>query len=443
MLYAIGMGSRELAKYARTEERKRTTGGVAVALLLGAMTLTGCDFSVSNPGPVADPFLDDAGAHQAIINGAQRELNYAIGVVGMDDANRTREFSAGDVNPWEGVSYEGFLGIATSNVPGYLDPWGPTQAARWITNDATRRFEEVGANNDVRTQAHLWGGFALRILGERYCEVVFDGAGAVPNTEALTRAELRFSDAISGGGSAETTMAATAGRASIRVSQGNWSGAVSDANQVPDDFKFALDYHGGGAWRYYNWFVQGGGLSGGGAYTVWNTHYVDYYLETGDPRTPWVDTGVIQSTSFTEMNVTEFPYYAQTKYTEMGDDIDLVTGTEMRLIEAEALLRGGDMDGAMVKINHVRALAGMDPWAPAPVTIEDAWAYLKRERGIDMWLEGRRLADLRRWRADSSPGALHPLENGIGPNGGPDLTNRALCLPIPDDEVDQNENLTP
>ena len=85
MLYAIGMGSRERTKYARTEERKRTTGGVAVALLLGAMTLTGCDFSVSNPGPVADPFLDDAGAHQAIINGAQRELNYALGVVGMDD----------------------------------------------------------------------------------------------------------------------------------------------------------------------------------------------------------------------------------------------------------------------------------------------------------------------------------------------------------------------
>ena len=37
-------------------------------------------------------------------------------------------------------------------------------------------------------------------------------------------------------------------------------------------------------------------------------------------------------------------------------------------------------------------------------------------------------------------GEENPLELGITPNGGPDLSSRALCLPIPQDETDLNQN---
>ena len=419
--------------------------GPRAVLLLGAMALTACDFEVSNPGPVADAFLDNAGAHQAIVNGAIREMNYAINTSSMDVGNRMREVTANDANPWEGISYNGFIGLASDDVPGYLDTWGPSQAARWITADAITRFTDVGASPDVISQAYLWGGISLRVMGEYYCEVLYDGGAPVPSSDALVRAEQRFTDAMAAGGSAETTMAARAGRAGVRVNLGDWTGAVADAAGVPTDFSFVLDYHSNGAWRYYNAWVQGGGFAGnlgagGGAYTIWNTWIIDYFDATADPRVPYVDSGIIQTTSLKEYTVTDVPFLPQQKYTALDDDIEMMGGAEMRLIEAEALLMGGDMAGAMVVINALRegALTGLGNLAPADM--DEAWTFLKRERAIEMWLEGRRMADIRRWDANGTPGALNPLELGITPVGGPDLSNRALCLPIPLDETDNNQN---
>ena len=115
----------------------------------------------------------------------------------------------------------------------------------------------------------------------------------------------------------------------------------------------------------------------------------------------------------------------------------------MRLIEAEALLREGNIGGAMSLVNGLRADAGVDPW-PDPSGIEEAWTYLKRERGIVLWLEGRRLMDFRRWNAENTPGDLDPLELGLVSRDGvvsPDLTNADLCMPIPNTERQLNENL--
>ena len=424
--------------------RKRSSLGAAT-LLLGAVVLTGCDFEVLNPGPVADASLDNEGAHQIIVNGAMRELNYAINTLAMDVGNRMREVSAGDASPWEGITYNAFIGLSGSP-PGYLRKWGPLQAARFITTDALERFARVGATADVVSQAYLWQGFAYKFMGEYFCEVLYDGGSPVPASDAQMRAEQSFSDAMAAGGSAETTMAAQAARAGIRVTMGDWTGAVADASAIASDFVFVLPYFGDGPWRYNNAWVQGGGTTGnlgagGGSYTIWNTHYVDYFTATADPRVPWVDTGVIQDTSLTEYTVNEFPYYAQLKYTGLGDDINLTSGEEMQLIEAEALLMGGDMAGAMTMINAVRERAMVGLGNLAPATMDEAWALLKRERGIEMWLEGRRMNDIRRWDAAGTPGALDPLELGITPFGGADLSNRATCLPIPDREVDRNANL--
>ena len=449
MLYANATRPRETVSSARAEdgkERVRAPLGPVAAFLLGAVLLAGCDFEVTNPGPVADAFLDNPGAHQAIINGAQRELNYAMNTQAMDVGNRMREITAGDVSPWEGITYNGFLGLGSANVDPWIDTWGPAHAARWITADALRRFAEVEASADVVTQAHLWHGWALRIMGEYFCEVAYDAGPALPGRDALERAEQSFTAALSGGGTEETTMAARAGRAQIRVNLGDWAGAVADASGVPTDWSFVLRFF-QGPWRYNNAWAQWGSSEGagnlgaaGGAYTIWNTQWVDYYTETNDPRVPWVDSGIIQNTALTEWTVREFPFYAQSKYTALDDDIELASGEEMRLIEAEALLRTGDMAGAMALVNSLRDRAGVDP--VEATNMDEAWTLFMRERGIELWLEGRRMADIRRWTEDGTPGELHPIELGITPYGGPDLSNRALCLPITEEEIDQNPNLS-
>jgi hypothetical protein len=109
----------------------------------------------------------------------------------------------------------------------------------------------------------------------------------------------------------------------------------------------------------------------------------------------------------------------------------------MRLIEAEPKLRGSDIPGAFTLINAVRTNAGATALA-VPTAIDEAWRLLKRERGIELWLEARRLGDLRRWKENNTPGALDPLES-VGTAS--HLTRQDLCFPIARSERETNPNL--
>ncbi|MEO5589028.1 MAG: RagB/SusD family nutrient uptake outer membrane protein, partial [Gemmatimonadaceae bacterium] len=111
---------------------------------------------------------------------------------------------------------------------------------------------------------------------------------------------------------------------------------------------------------------------------------------------------------------------------------NLVSGWEMRLIEAEAKLVSGDIAGAMAIIN-VRRSALNVPLVTA-TTPDAAWTALKRERGIELWLEARRMGDLRRWKAANRPGSYDPRE---------DIANRDLCFPVSLQEKQTNPNLRP
>ena len=80
----------------------------------------------------------------------------------------------------------------------------------------------------------------------------------------------------------------------------------------------------------------------------------------------------------------------------------------------------------------------LDPWVATTET--EAWTFLKRERAIELWLEGRRLGDERRWMENGTPGELDtPDWSGISPlfTENP----RSFCFDVPDSERDQNENV--
>lgn len=81
----------------------------------------------------------------------------------------------------------------------------------------------------------------------------------------------------------------------------------------------------------------------------------------------------------------------------------------------------------MTKLNARRLALNLSPWTAANAT--EAWTHLKRERGIALWLEGRRLGDQRRWAALNRPGVSD------------DMTGRSPCFPIPLSELETNPNL--
>ncbi len=416
----------------------RTARGVGLVFVL-LLPLGSCNFDVTNPGPVQDEFLDDPDAFPAIVNGMGRNLSDALNFLAFHGSMVVRE-----LHPTGGT---GQYGISPRNADGYLDAddqggvWSDAQQARWTAEDGLRRFEENMEPSDFSrsplvAQAYLWAGYANRALGENMCEAVINGGERMPRETFLDRAEEHFSNAIQVAGAAgeqEIATAARAGRAAVRVQLGDWAGAVSDATAVPTSFVYKMPYYDRDQ-SEFNRIFHAGDNQPYKTHTVWGTIYEDYYLSSGDPRVQWEDTGLQGDGGIDCCGVV--PFYRQRKFTSRAAPINLSSGPEMRLIEAEAALIQGDWQEAMGIINALRATAGVDPWPASSLT--EAWTRLKRERGIVLWMEARRLGDFYRWDEAGTPGALDPLEI-VSPES--HLLNQDLCFPISQGEIDRNPHL--
>lgn len=417
--------------------RRAIRVGVAAA---AAAALAGCDFEVTNPGPVQDEFLDETGAHEAIVNGMGRALADAINFVAFHGAAVARE-----LHPTGGT---GSFGLNVPLYNGRLLPsdqntaWNNSQQARWISDDGIRRLSEVLdaaalSSSKLAAQAHLWAGYAYRLLGENMCEAVIDGGAKQQKDVYLAQAEDRFTQAIDIGGKAgdsKTVTAARAGRAAVRAFRGKWPDATSDAAAVPKTFVYQIDYHDIGDAAQFNRIHEAMRNQPYKTATVWGTPYELYYRDTEDPRIPWVDTGNKGDGGVACCG--PVPFYRQMKYPRRDSDINLSSGREMRLIEAEAKLVGKDWPGAIAAINQLRGDVGVPPVSAANET--EAWTLLKRERGIELWLEARRLGDFYRWDRDKTPGQRHPREV---PGAESHMEAQDLCFPIPDSELETNPNL--
>ena len=432
--------------------KKTIFGGAALVLFATAA----CDTTVTNPGPVQDEFLADRNAASAMVNGSGRALSSGMNWIGYTGAAISRE-----VHP---AGSTGSFGISARWQNGELDAadgdldahWETAQRARWLAEETLRRLEAVGPPpvGSLQTpvqyanalqQAYVYAGYANRLLGENMCAAVIDGSGELPVATFLTRAESLFTKAlaVTGGTPATVTTltnASYAGRAAARVHLGKWTEAVTDAGQVAIAFVYNMPYFNIGSDDQRNriFWASGNTRESGSAYrahTQWNTWYYDYRVATSDPRVP-ITVTTLQGDAAIEC-CGKVAWYPEAKHNASASPIRLASGREMRLIEAEAKLRSSDIAGAFTLINAVRTNAGAAALV-VPTTIDDAWRLLKRERGIELWLEARRLGDLRRWKADNTPGALDPLES-VG--AASHLTSQDLCFPISRSERETNPNL--
>jgi len=309
------------------------------------------------------------------------------------------------------------------------------------------------ANYAPAAQLALWAGYANRLLGENMCVAVIDGGAAQSYKVHLERAEQYFGTALSiAQATNQTTIAraAQAGRASVRAYLGKWADAVSDANAIPAGFVYTVLFD--RTTGPINRIADSQSNNPHRSLTVWNTVFDDYYTQTGDPRTGWKrhTDSRYQVGSGARDPYGLVPFKIQTKYCETGTcrgntPIEASSTQEMRLILAEDQLVKNNFPAAMTIINALRASVtsattkkALEPW-PA-TNIEQAWQTMKRERGIELWLEGRRLGDLRRWDELKTPGALHNLELIEDGKGGRKYA-RDFCFPPSSVEVQSNVNL--
>jgi hypothetical protein len=405
----------------------------AVALPLAALIVSACDLKVTNPGPVNATFLDDKAAYTAVVNGAGRNLADALNWVAYTGAAAARE-----IHP---AGSTGSFGITPEEQLGKLNDvdnnthWSLSQQARWTAEDAVSRLKAgLGAdyaNSALAAKANIWVGYSNRNLGENFCDGVINGGAKQSYTVYLDRAEAGFTEALAvatAANDATLISAAKAGRAAVRLDKGNAAGAASDANGVASAFAYKMPYYVTDADQYNRIFWATANLPYR-AHTVWNTVNEAYYTATKDPRVAWGSDPKNPVGDAAVGNLGKVPWYFELKYTAQTSPINLSTGWEMRLIEAEAKLVANDIPGAMTLLNGHRVSLGLAPWVATTST--EAWTALKRERGIELWLEGRRLGDFRRWAAASTPGTTE------------DMTGRDLCFATSLAEKETNPNFKP
>jgi hypothetical protein len=411
--------------------RSRLRPAASAAVFLALAALAACDFKVTNPGPVQDDFLDQRAAYPAIVNGAGRNLSEALNWIAYTGAAVARELNPAGSTGSFGISVQQQNGKLIDDEVG--THWSDAQQARWTAEEGVKRMRDgLGADfakSKDAAQILLWVGYSNRLLAENMCDAVIDGGPKAAYTVYLERAEAAFTEAMAVATAAADTRMATAaraGRASVRALRANWAGAVADANGVASDFVYQMPYNTIDI-DQYNRIYWAGANQPYRAHTVWQTYYESYFKSTKDPRVSWDQDPKNPTGDAAVGNLGRVPWYFQTKFAKRDAPINLSSGWEMRLIEAEAKLGAGDVAGAAALINGHRVALRLDPWPTA--TAEQAWTALKRERGIELWLEGRRLGDLRRWAAARTPGTAD------------DMTGRDLCFPISRAEKETNKNL--
>lgn len=390
----------------------------AVALTLAGLGLTACSFEVTNPGPLVDSDLNAPGAMPALVNGMGGDLSNAIG-----NYLTRGSLAAFELNHSGNFAAERQFATGVIRAEDVNGDWARMQQARWVAENGLVRMKTVlGTNfetNPLTIRAYLYAGFANRFLGENVCETTIDGGPRVPSSEHFVRAESLFTRAITLARAQNNTAllnAALAGRAQVLAWQNKWDGAVADATLVPATFRHNAVFS-------INTTRENLGLAtqtiNRREVTVFNTVWV----ANRDARVPY-DTVRTSSGGFQTGQDGRTRFFRQRKYITLGDPVALARGTEMLLIRAEAALRNNDAAGAMTLINQGRAVSTLP--ALTATTVDQAWTILMRERGAVLWLEGRRLWDLRRWLASGRNTTLQ---------------GRSTCMPISLEEIGANPNL--
>jgi hypothetical protein len=410
---------------------------VTVALTLGA-TACGDFFGVTSPGRVLDEDLNSPLAMPALVTGMSSDFSAALDEIAFLVGRASDEMTGSGSYFATGLFRRGKIDM--EEVDGW---WELAQRARWVSEHGIDRLRAVldtaGAysGNSLTVRAFLYAALANRVFGECFCETVIDSGPAQPISTSFQRA-VRWADSaiahaslLPDGTAKDLLLRVAHGvRAQAYVGLDDWGAAVADAALVPTDFVFQALYDDNSA-REENVIYN----------ETWSRPEMSAYavlagsFSPPDPRAPWTNCNVtprpLGCTSRYGASGDQTPHYRQDKYPERGGDVPVVKGTEMRLIEAEERLRAGDFVNAMGKINEVRAFWGLGDLAAADSA--EAFTHLDNERHLTLWLEARRLFDLRRWNHPflMGGGTVYEAENP-----------RHSCIPIARIECVTNPNLS-
>lgn len=359
------------------------------------------------PGVVGEGFQDPDLA-EAVVTGVALRFGCAWSNVVYHTAHLSGELLGAGTEPAElpletRSVFAHHQAYATAGCEGRMGLYTPLSTARSVAEEALAGLDlssttQVPDRDRLLGLAALYSGFVHAAFGEAFCEARFEGGAALTPLQLMEVAEDRFTIAFTMAQRAaddETMYAALMGRARVRLPQGKREEAANDARRVPRDFILYLGRQDMPEGAQNDIFMANNVSR---VATVDPDYWGVAWEGVPDPRVPVQDTGETGADGVT-------PLHVQGKYTWEGAGIPLATWEEAQLIVAE--VEGGAVAREIINELHYRA--GIPLFQATDEALVQA--QVREERRRELFLEGRRLGDLRRFGTAAEwnrAGTIHP-----------------------------------
>jgi starch-binding outer membrane protein, SusD/RagB family len=416
-----------------------TVGTVSFGLLLACGDITTLD--QENPGQLSGSTLYVPANAQLIVNGAIADFECAFSRYVVASGLLTDELIV-SIAATANYDFErrtlqsnGAYGTSTC-ASGVQQPavYTTFSTARGVADTALAHMEgwtdaEVPNRQKFIGQLATYAGYSLLLFGEGMCSAAINLSAEMTPAQLFAEARLRFEKAIPAATAANdqaTLNLATLGLARALLNLGDVAGAGTEAAKIPASFAANTSNDAVNARRQNVVFVH----TTLNAYSSIDPSFRDLLLDGNpDPRVLVTNTGKAGTAPGTVL-------WTANKYPALNSPIAVGKYAEAQLIVAEARVAANDLTGAQTAINNARSTrAGMPAYDVTGQTAAQVKSQIIEERRRELFLEGHRLGDIRRYGL-----ALNPATGSTYTTGG-GLYGDQSCFPLPDVERINNPNI--
>jgi hypothetical protein len=327
--------------------------------------------------------------------------------------------------------------VAASNGSHSGDVWFPLSQTAASTYLVLEKALPDPITNTNYQKAHFALAWAFVFMAESFCEGTVRSGRSLTTAEMLDSAILHFTSSMDIGTAAATTAsiamanASLVGRARAKLQKKtDNAGASADANAVPAGFNYDLDYFddlsnrtrvGNRMWQFT---ADRGSIAVAPAWRV------------SDPRVPQrvAPSSLLPQDANYEVD-RGLPYVIQDKFPGFASPIRLASKIEADYIAAEA-------GGSATQLAHIQArrAANGQPAYSGPTDAASVLAEFETQRGLEFFLENKRLGDLQR---NGAAVLFVPVPNSTYFKAGFAPIGDQTCFPLPITETDHNPNFQP
>lgn len=408
----------------------RAVGAVAIAV-----SFVACDdfLSVKNPTVIETSQLDPVADAPVLSNSAVQNLSVAYGWLSMYGGWFAGEIDVAETFPTRNEF--GRRDIAASNGSLRDDVWfqlSRAAASSYLVLDLDLPTPTTNVNYQ---KAHFALAWSYVLMAEHFCQGTVLAGPPLTTNAMLDSAVVHFTSVIdiaTAIGGTDTSIsnraaAARVGRARAHLQRGNTAAAIADANAAPAGLNYRLLYFddlsnrtrvGNRLWQFT---ADRGSIA---IAPAWRQN---------DPRVPQrvAPSNLLpQDANYTVDR--GMAYVIQDKFPSFASPMRLASKIEADYIVAEA-------SGTAAQLAHIQArrAANNQTAYAGPTDAASVLAEFETQRGLEFFLEAKRMGDLARNGAAvlfaPVPGATY-FKPGFSPVG------TQTCFPLPLAETDNNPN---